>query len=201
MENTNVVVNEEVVTMELLAKGTEYRDIAAKAKELGLNYVGVKKDALLDQVNEMIAKINNGEATLPEIEVPTAEDQDESGEIETNEDGTTTAPRAKRERTQAAPRVKAKKWFEEEGAFTFAEGDIVQIESGKDLIGRKVEVVQPSAKKNAFKGYLLHPVTGERQKTFLSVDFDRVVLVQKAGQTAEVEAPAETEVTEEQQAI
>lgn len=165
-------------TIELLVVGSEYRDIVTKAKEVGVYYVNVKKDILFENVNAKIQMINDGKAELPVLDTPVVEDEN----VSTEEGEVTSTPTAKRERTPAAPRVKAPKWFEEKDANPYQAGDVVQIETGKDLIGRKVEVVQPSTKKNALKGYLINPVNGQRQKTFLSVDFDRVVLVERDGQ-------------------
>jgi len=86
-----------------------------------------------------------------------------------------------------AEKPKAKKWFEEEGAFPYNEGDVVQIIAGKDLHLRKAVVVGPSAKKGALKAQLIHPVKNEPQKTQCSFDFDRLLLIESNGQ--EVNAP------------
>ncbi|AEO93853.1 gp608 [Bacillus phage G] len=177
------IQNTEVVAMELLPKDAGYRDIAEKAKGLNIPYVGVPKDTLLEKVNQMITKINNGEAEMPVVE----EYQDEVEENTTNETSGNGENQPRRRVTVA----KAQKWFEEEGAFIFKEGDVVEIVSGKDLIGRKVQVKQPSTKKNAFKGYLIHPTTGELQKTFLSVDFDRVELRERDGKPVDENTEAE----------
>ena len=177
--NNGEVVQEEVVKMELFPEDAEYRDLAQAAKQLNIPYVGVNKVELREKLNAMINKINNGEAEVPETE-STYVDEVEEGEVQgqVGNEGDNSTPR----RRQSTGRVKGPKWYEEDGAFPYAEGDIVEIVSGKDLIGRKVMVKQPSAKKNALKGHLIHPTTGELQKTFLSVDFDRVELREKAGQ-------------------
>ena len=192
------------MTMEKLPMDAEYRDIVVKAKELGLPYVGVKKNELLEMVNDKIEKINSGvieespveqneevaiENTIGEVETPAGET--ETSEVTSQE---TTKEEAKKQARQ--PRVKSPKWFEELGAFPYKEGDIVQIVSGKDLIGRKVYVKQPSAKRNALKGHLIHPVTGGLQKTLLSIDFDRVVLIERDGKP--VEQNSENQQNEEQ---
>jgi len=71
---------------------------------------------------------------------------------------------------------KAGKWFEQENAFPYNEGDlsIIVNHKNKAIVGRMFEIVGPSTKKNAFKGYLINPKTGARQGTCLSLDFDMV---------------------------
>ena len=75
---------------------------------------------------------------------------------------------------------KGGKWYEKEGSFPYKEGDIVVIVNhpNKAIIGRMVEVVGPSTKRNAIKGHLISPKDGGRQKTCLSLDFDMVELKQ-----------------------
>ncbi|MDF2534239.1 MAG: hypothetical protein K0R18_396 [Bacillales bacterium] len=63
---------------------------------------------------------------------------------------------------------KAGKWYEVETP-AFKEGDIVNVVSGW-ATGRQVQIVKPSAKRNAFKGKLFNPKTGETQDTLVGVD-------------------------------
>lgn len=212
MEN---LVNQEV-KMELFAENTDYRDVVAKAKELGINHSFVKKPVLIQQVNEMITKINNGEAEVPvteqavpvvnevveslEVTLPEAEQTNEETEVLVDQEQTEVeTPEV--EQSTSTEKTKSKKWYEEEGTFPYQDGDVVEIVSGKDLIGRKVMVKQPSTKKHALKGYLIHPVTGNLQKTFISIDFDRVVLHQKAGHPVEVDQEVENQIEEQDAAI
>lgn len=217
MEN---LVNQEV-KMELFAEDADYRDVVAKAKELGINHSFIKKPVLIQQVNEMIAKINDGEVEVPvaeqsapvvnevveslEVTLPEAEQTNEETEVLANEEQTEVeTPEVEQsaeqvEQPTSEGKTKSKKWYEEEDAFPYQDGDVVEIVSGKDLIGRKVMVKQPSTKKNALKGYLIHPVTGNLQKTFISVDFDRIELHQKAGQPVDQEV--ENQVEEQDAAI
>ena len=71
---------------------------------------------------------------------------------------------------------KAGKWFEMENAFPFTEGSLATITNhqNKAILGRMVEVVGPSTKRNALKGYLINPKNGQRQNTCLSLDFDMI---------------------------
>jgi len=71
---------------------------------------------------------------------------------------------------------KAGKWFEQENAFPYTEGSLMIITNHKNsaILGRMVEVVGPSTKRNAFKGYLINPNSGARQGTCLSLDFEMV---------------------------
>lgn len=186
-QNNEVVETVETAPMELFAADADYRELVTKAKELGIRYVQVKKDVLIEKVNEMITKINNGEVKAPEIEEPTYVDEVEDGAESGNPGNGTSSER------RTVTRMKAPKWYEESNAFPYQDGDIVEIVSGKDLVGRKVMVKQPSAKKNALKGHLIHPITGELQKTFLSVDFDRIELREKAGQSVDQKAESQTE--------
>jgi len=196
MENTNV--NQEVEVMELLPTNAEYRDIAAKAKELGLSYVGVKKDALLEEVNAMIAKINNGEAEVPAAEASEINEENEENEnegTETPETGTPSpaqaaAKKAAGKQKERTVRQAAKKWFEEPGANPYNEGDVVEIIGGKYLIGRKLQVLEPSAKKDMVKGKLIHPVTGGLQNTVIAIAFERIQLVESANEIAADEPKA-----------
>lgn len=66
------------------------------------------------------------------------------------------------------------KWHELHG-FMYSKGDILQILDGH-LKGRYAEVVEPSAKKFAVKAQLLHPRTGENQKTTIVLNYDIVEL-------------------------
>lgn len=94
---------------------------------------------------------------------------------------------------------KAKKWFEEENAFPYQEGDTVQIVGGKDLLLRLALVVKPSAKKNAVKAQLIHPITGEPQRTQCSFDFERLLLIKSNGE--EINTPLTTLETDEKTAV
>lgn len=186
------LLNDEVVKMELFGADAQYMDVVKKAKELGIHHVGIKKPALIEKVNAKIEKINTGEIEAPEVEVPTFQPEAILG-TPVQQEGT------EKSGTPVA-RVKAPKWFEEEGAFPYKDGDVVEIVSGKDLIGRLVQVKQPSTKKNALKGHLIHPTTNQLQKTFLSVDFDRVELRQRDGQPVGQDQEV-NEQQEEQQVI
>lgn len=178
--------------MELLVEGTEYRDMCKKAKELGIPYSGVKKDVLFTTINTQIDKINKGEIDVPEVEVETVPVQE--GETSTNEGTPTTATQgARRERTV---RQAAKKWFEEEGAFPYNEGDVVIIVGGKDLKDRKLQITGPSAKKDMVKGQLIHPITGGLQNTTIAIAFDRLELDATAGEIDSDEPTAAQDNTE-----
>lgn len=180
MENILQNQNAEVTKLELLPEGASYLEVSKVAKQLGINYVGRKKEVILEDVNNMITKINNGEMEMPQFE---EEVNEEEALIENLENGNTPVGRTR------TPRVPSKKWYEEPGAFPYKEGDIVQIISGegrnKGLIGRLLEVKQPSAKKDALKGHLINPVSGELQKTLISMDFERLVLYKRDGQLVE----------------
>lgn len=193
--------------MELVKEDLGYKDLAQKAKELDIPYVGVKKDVLLTQVNEKIEKINSGEIEAPEVsevaapvvnETQTEETSEQDGTNESTETPKVTAPRKPREKKERPVRVKAKKWFEEEGAFPYQAGDVVEIVSGKDLIGRKLQVIEPSAKKDMVKGRLVHPVTGGLQGTVIAIAFDRIQLLESAASIAEQEP---TEVNDNQDGV
>lgn len=194
MENTQ---------MELLVEGAEYKDIAQTAKTLGIPHVGVKKNVLFDLVNAKIAKVNNGEVSveLPEPKAAVEETPEVTEGQTTNEEvteGTVVSPAEAKARKSAgkqkerAVRQAAKKWFEEEGANPYSEGDVVLITGGKDLQGRKLQVIEPSAKKDMVKGKLIHPVTGGLQNTVIAISFDRIELVQSGDSIAQDE-PQEVE--------
>lgn len=112
---------------------TNYNVMKELAKKFGINYVGVKKEDLVNMINQKI------EESKPK---------------------------------------KGGKWYEQEGAFPFKPGDLVILVNhpNKAINGRMVEVVGPSSKRNALKGYLINPKTGGKQKTCLSLDFDMVEL-------------------------
>ena len=112
---------------------TNYNVMKEMAKELGINYVGVKKEDLVKMINEKIEKQNKKP-------------------------------------------VKKGKWYEQEGAFPFQIGDLAIITNhpNKGILGRMVEIVGPSSKRNAVKCYLINPKNGGRQKTCLSLDFDMI---------------------------
>lgn len=64
--------------------------------------------------------------------------------------------------------AKKGKWYENETP-AFAEGDMALVKSGW-AVGRRVTIVKPSAKKNAFKAQLLSPKDGALQGTLVTVD-------------------------------
>lgn len=73
---------------------------------------------------------------------------------------------------------RGQKWHEVEGAYPYVAGDhieIVQVEPKQILVGRYLEVTQPSRARNALKGFLINPKTGEKQGTEITVHFDRIV--------------------------
>lgn len=71
----------------------------------------------------------------------------------------------------AAPK---QKWHEVEGAFPYKAGDRIEIVGGEILIGRKAEVVKPSAKKDALKCILINDRTGQLQKCTITMDFAKI---------------------------
>lgn len=149
---------------EKFEKGADIRDLAKTARALGIPYVGLKAPELLPLVNDKIEKINSGEIENPkQVKVKKT----------INEDG---------EEVEVMTRQKSPKWYEEEGAFPYKEGDVFQIVSGPILIGRKASVVMPSAKKNALKGRLINPSTGELQKTQVNFKFSNIKLIERDGQ-------------------
>ncbi|MDF2534162.1 MAG: hypothetical protein K0R18_319 [Bacillales bacterium] len=105
----------------------------------------------------------------------------------------TPAAEATKAKVEKAPKEKKLKWFEAEGAFPYQAGDIIEIVAGDILIGRKAQVVKPSAKAEALKCILLHPTTGELQKCTITMDF---VKIQPA--KAEEAPAAEEEVLNEE---
>ncbi|MNJ89968.1 hypothetical protein D3C87_75560 [compost metagenome] len=64
--------------------------------------------------------------------------------------------------------TKPGKWYETEEV-TYKEDDVVEATAGW-ANGRTIKIVKPSAKRNAFKGYLLNKQTGEPQGTLVTVD-------------------------------
>lgn len=185
MENTQ---------MELLVEGAEYKDIAQTAKALGIPHVGVKKDLLFSLVNEKIAKVNKGEVSveLPEPKAVVEETPEVNEDQTTNEETVTSPAETKARKTadkqkERTVRQAAKKWFEEEGANPYSAGDVVLITNGKDLENRKLQVIEPSAKKDMVKGKLIHPVTGGLQNTVIAIAFDRIELVQSGDSIAQDE--------------
>ena len=184
--------------MEKLPMDAEYREIVAKAKELGIPYIGVKKDEILKLVNEKIEQINSGEtATVENIQTEEVVNETANEEVvspaENNEEVTTVEENTQEQQEPVSPakaaaqksaekqrqkreRQPSKKWYEEPGAFPYKKGDIVKIIGGKDLIGRLLYVLEPSAKKDMVKGRLIHPVTGQLQKTVIAIAFERIQL-------------------------
>ena len=209
------------MTMKKLPMDAEYRDIVTKAKELGINYIGVKKDELLKMINEKIDQINSSEAIVAENtqteEVFNEAINEEVVNPENNEEATTAeetveeqqepvspakaaAQKSAEKQKQKRERQLSKKWYEEPGAFPYKKGDIVKIIGGKDLIGRLLYVLEPSAKKDMMKGRLIHPVTGQLQKTVIAIAFERIQLEKSTDEaTNEVEETVETPQAEKQE--
>lgn len=121
--------------MKKVNEKTEWNVIKEMAKELGLKFVGVKKEILIEQVNNKIDELKASEKPK-----------------------------------------KSGKWFEQEGAFPYTEGSLAIITNHKNkaIVGRMVEIVGPSTKRNAIKCWLINPKNGGRQKTCLSLDFEMV---------------------------
>lgn len=70
--------------------------------------------------------------------------------------------------------VAKQKWFEIENSFPYAVGEQLVVVAGPSLIGRRVLVEKPSAKKEALKCYLVNPKTGEKQGTLITMDFAKL---------------------------
>lgn len=118
---------------------THYNTLKEIAKELGIKFVGIKKEVIIENINKKIDELNKSEKPK-----------------------------------------KGGKWFEQENAFPYNEGEILEIINHKNaaIIGRRVQVIGPSTKRNAIKVQLICINTGSLQKTKLSLDFEIVEKVQ-----------------------
>jgi hypothetical protein len=139
-------------------KDAEYIDVVRMAAKLGVVYTGIKKPEIIKRVNERIEEYEKKSLELPDKKV---KNTNHEGEIF---------------------RQKAPKWYEAENAFPYKKGDIVEVVAGPILIGRLISVTQPSSKKNAIKGHLIHPKTGELQRTHITFDFDKIMLIERDGE-------------------
>ena len=119
--------------MKKINVNTNYNVMKELAKQLGINYVGVKKEDLVNMINQKIEEQNK----------------------QTKKGG---------------------KWYEQEDAFPFQIGDLAIITNhpNKAIVGRMIQIVGPSSKRNAVKCHLINPKTGGHQKTCLSLDFDMI---------------------------
>lgn len=195
---------ENVQKMEFITDEIEYSEMAKLAKKIDVKYVGVKKKDVVTEINKKIEQINNGEAHVEEETIQQPENEineniteennettEESNEVESP--AKAAAKKSAEQQKERNVRRSSKKWYEEEGAFKYNEGDIVTIIGGKDLIGRKLCVVGPSNKQNALKGRLIHPVTGEMQKTVISITFDRLEMETPAAEAINNETEEQIE--------
>ena len=113
---------------------TNYNVMKEVAKELGLKFVGIKKEDLVNSINNKIDEME----------------------------------KSKKENK------KSNKWYDQENAFPYQEGDIAFINTNfkdKGIHNRMIQIQGPSTKKNAVKVKLYNPKTGETQKTCFSLDF------------------------------
>ena len=179
-------------------EGMEYQELVSKAKELGVNYVGKKKGELAEMINAAIDNQSNEESSEEEVsEEAAVEQSEEQSEEEVNEQPEAEQPvnedsseEVSEEESPAAEEKKEEKrkpgkWYEQDGAFPYQKGDVVQVVGGPILMNRKASVVQPSAKKNALKGHLIHPVHGHLQKTLVNFDFDNIKLIERDGKAVD----------------
>jgi hypothetical protein len=196
----------EELKMEKLTHDAQYNDVVAIAKQMGLTYIGKKKPIIIEMIN---AKIDAGET----VEIPAPVDQNSEA---ASQEGTeapagqtvqsaTTAP-AKRGRqastTPREPRVKQAKWFDEEGAnLPYAVGDIVEITGGEILINRRAQMTKYSAKKDAIKCILIHPVKGTLQGCEITMDFWKIKKADDQTNPANVVASTPVEEVKEPAAI
>lgn len=184
METTNVL---EKFTME-----SDYKEVAAAAKKYGIPYVGVKKKVFLEQVNERIDQINSGEAPSEVVEEPKNEvvEQQPTGDGGQSTDQTDKPKNEQKPAQQAkpattprqtgTPRAKGAKWYETTAPL-YNPGDIVNIIAGPCLVGRKAQITQPSAKKDAMKCKLINPKDGSLQGTEITMDYYKLELFKAAG--------------------
>ncbi|MNO10638.1 hypothetical protein D3C76_01780 [compost metagenome] len=194
METTTVMVKFE--------SGAEYKDVAAAAKKLGIAYVGVKKPALIDAVNAKIDRLESGEDEAPAAPVVAEQPNNDNNEQKDNADQPSgkdngqqpgnVAPKtaAATTRQTGTPRAKGAKWYETT-APKYNTGDIVNIIAGPCLVGRKAEITQPSAKKDAMKCKLINPKDGTLQGTEITMDYYKLELFQAAGTSAPEAVEAE----------
>lgn len=184
--------------MEKLSLDAQYNDVVAAAKSLGIDYVGKKKPVLIGMINDKLDAIANGEV---EIKVETPETPvDEANETETPSvpatPAATTTPKASRQ--PATPRAKGAKWYETTTPI-YNEGDIVDIIGGPCLIGRQAQITRPSAKKDAMKCKLINPKDGTLQGTEITMDYWKLKLAKKAGETETTDVV--TEINDEPQLV
>ncbi|MNK38811.1 hypothetical protein D3C87_574070 [compost metagenome] len=175
--------------------GADYKDVAAVAKKLGIDYVGVRKPDLIAKVNSKIeSSVTEDPSSTNGQAVVSASAEDNAGATKTEEgsennskpesqpiaqDSSTQQQPAKRGRksngTPKEPRAKKTKWYDEENAnLPYAPGNIIEVHSGEILVGRKAQVVKMSAKKHAVKAILIHPVKGSLQGCIITLDYDKI---------------------------
>lgn len=164
--------------MEKFNQDAEYNEVVKAAKQLNIDYVGVKKPIIIEKINAKLDKIAAGEVQAPETQTQPTSEVVENEVTETGSEQTKRRGR-KPSDTPRQPRVKKAKWFEEEGVeLPYKAGDIVEVTGGDILIGRKAEVVKMSAKKDALKAILIHPVKGTLQGCLITLDFWKIKMAE-----------------------
>lgn len=153
--------------MEKLPLDAEYDVVVRTAKELKIGYVGVKKPLLIEKINNKIDQLE-----VDGVQAPQVEDKSNEQKVDTpaNEDQKGNIPQR---------RVKKAKWFEEDGVeLPYQAGDIVEVTGGDILIGRKAQVVKMSAKRDALKAILIHPIKGTLQGCTIVLDFWKIKMAE-----------------------
>lgn len=130
--------------MKKLNMETKFNVVKEMANELGIKYVGVKKEVIIENINNKIDEI---EASKSQESQETPKETKKAGKWY--------------EQEGAFPYT--------EGTLM-----IITNHPNKAIVGRMVEVSGPSTKRNAVKCFLISGKNGQKQKTHLSLDFDMV---------------------------
>lgn len=163
---------------------TPRTELNEMAKGLGINWVGVSTENLVNDINSKMNDLLNGinseeeqQLVIDEVVPESAMEVVQEGEIEEDDkEDEEDQPETSSSKAPAAQTKKVGKWFENEEAILFQKDDKVEIIEGP-LTGRFAVIDKPSAKKDATKAFLINPKTNELQKTNVTLDYDKLKLV------------------------
>lgn len=154
----------------------DYDTLKRMAMELNINWVGKTKDFLMEAIQEKLNEQGESQVTTlnQENENQTVQNEQVTQNEEVQENIQNQEMNVSKTEEQQKPKRQVGKWYEQPGAFPYKKGDIVKIVKGEHLVGRLYMIHEPSTKRFAARGQLLHPKTGELQKTVFSVELDRL---------------------------
>lgn len=186
-----------------------YGELKEMAKAAGMtNPTGKSKEELVNFINNggmemettnVVAEVENTEVTETTEVVETPE---VSTEVVNELEGVNAEEVAAidQEEEDGPVQQRGQKWHEVEGAYTYQAGDIVkviEVEPKQILVGRYVEVVKPSRKRNALKGHLVNDKDGSLQGTLVTFDFHKIVKSSKEELAAHLAAEKQKEADKE----